>query len=619
MPTGGGEARQLTRSASTDNSPRFSPDGQWIAFRSTRSGGSQIWLLPTSGGEARQVTDLSTGASGPMWMPDGDRIVFRSRVFPDCEDDDCNEERLEEEENSKVKARIYDDLLYRHWDEWRDDRRGHIFVTSLDGDNIHDLTPGDVDYPTAALGSGHDYAISPDGGEICVTANHNEHLERNIDNDLFVFDIKTGTKKQITKNEANDNHPVYSPDGKYIAYRAMTRPGFEADRYRLRLYTRKSGEEIDLGDDLADTLDRSVRSITWAPNGKHIYVTCSDQGYVSIYRVDVPGGKTTQLTRKIYASNPCVSPKGKTIVFLKQSATAPYEVFRMDAKGGRIAQLSSVNNDILSSVDMNPVEEFSFQGAENTEVNGFLVKPPGFDDGKTYPLVFLIHGGPQGAWSDNFHMRWNYQMFAAGGYVIAAVNPRGSTGYGQKFTDEISQDWGGKVYEDLMLGLDHVLATYPFIDGERIAAAGGSYGGYMVNWIAGHTDRFNCLVNHDGVYNFTSFYGTTEELWFPEWDFGGTPWENRQKYQRYSPHNYAENFKTPMLVIHGGKDYRVDPSEGFQVYTALQRQGVPSRLLYFPDEGHWVLKPLNAELWWKTVHEWLGEWLKEGAVRSSQR
>jgi dipeptidyl aminopeptidase/acylaminoacyl peptidase len=616
MPLKDGEARQLTRSPGTDNSPRFSPDGKWIAFRSTRSSTSQIWVLPTTGGEARQVTELSTGASSPMWMPDGVHIVFRSRVFPDCDDDACNEQRLEADEKDKVEARIYDNLLYRHWDEWRGERRSHIFIVPLDGGIATDLTPGSVDVPTFTLGSSHDVAISPDGAEICVAINRNKNLERNIDNNLYVMPIDGGEMQRVTDNDANDNHPAYSPDGKYIAYRAMMRPGFEADRYRPKLYDRASGETTDLGVDLADKMDRSVRSIMWAPDSKSIYVTCGDLGNVSLYRVEIKNGKTTQLSRDIYVASPGMSPDGKTIVFLQQTSTSPYEVFSMDRKGGRVRQVSTVNNELLARIDMNPLETFTFEGAEGTPVSGFLLKPPGFREGERYPLVFLIHGGPQGAWSNNFHWRWNYQMFAAPGYVVVAINPRGSTGFGQKFTDEITQDWGGKVYEDLMSGLDYVLATYPFIDEERLGAAGASYGGYMINWIEGHSDRFDCLVNHDGVYNFTSFYGTTEELWFPEWEYGGVPWENPD-YERYSPHRYAKNFKTPMLVIHGGKDYRVDPSEGFQVFTALQRQGVPSRLLYFPDEGHWVQKPLNAEVWWSTVHEWLAEWLKDDAANSS--
>jgi dipeptidyl aminopeptidase/acylaminoacyl peptidase len=616
IPIEGGKAEQLTHDAATDTDPRFSPDGKWIAFRSTRSGESQIWILPTAGGEAWQVTTLSTGAAHPMWLPDARHIIFTSSVYPDCEDDACNAARIKAKEESKVKARIYDDLFYRHWDEWMDGTRSHVFITSIDGDDARDLTPGSTHFPTAALGSSHDIAVSPDGNEICVAASPNQNPERDINNDLFVIRIDGGTPEVVTTNKANDNHPVYSPDGKHIAYRAMARPGFEADKYRLMLFERATGKSIDIGAELADEYDRSVASIAWSPDSKHLYLTCGDRGHVSLFRVDARSGKVKQLTKKAYVSSLRVGPKGRQLVFLNQTSAMPYEVFRSSTDGSSMKQISHINDETLASIDMNPLEEFTFAGAGGTDAHGFLLKPPGFQPGRKYPLVYLIHGGPQGAWARNFHARWNYQMFAAAGYVVAAVNPRGSTGYGQKFTDEITQDWGGKVYEDLMKGLDHVLATYgSFIDDQRIGAAGASYGGYMINWIAGHTDRFTCLVNHDGVYNFTSFFGTTEELWFPEWEFGGTPYANDpREYEKHSPHTYAKNFKTPMLVIHGGKDYRVDPSEGYQVFTALRRQGVPARFLYFPDEGHWVLKPLNAELWWKTVHEWLAEYLQPDAL-----
>jgi dipeptidyl aminopeptidase/acylaminoacyl peptidase len=607
----GGDVRRLTTDPASDSEPRFSPDGKTIAFTSARSGKSQIWLLPLEGGEARQLTELSTGGSSPQWTPDGKHVVFVSRVFPDCPDDDCNKERLEEESNRKVKARLIEELFYRHWDSWRDDRRRHVFVVPAGGGDPKDLTPYEYEAPTIALGSHHDVAVSPDGSEVCVTVNTDRDLAVSINNDLFVVPITGGNWRRITSNPANDNHPVYSPDGRYIAYRAMSRTGFEADRYRLTLYDRENGSLIDVGAELADELDRSVGALAWSPDSKRIYVTCADNGYNSIFSVDVKNGKVEKLTSEMYTSSLVVSRDGRNIAFLRQSASMPYELYVAKRNGDDARNISRMNDERLQAVEMNPLEAFFFEGAGGRRIQGWLLKPPGFDPGAKYPLIFLVHGGPQGAWSDDFHYRWNYQMFAAPGYVVVAINPHGSTGFGQEFTDEISHDWGGEVYEDLMKGLDYVVETNPFIDENRIAAAGASYGGYMMNWFAGHTGRFRCLVNHDGVYNLKSMYGATEELWFPEWEFGGTPWDSPELYQKWSPHEYAAEFgkfKTPMLIVHGGLDFRVPVTEGMQAFTAMQRQGVPSKFLYFPDEGHFVLKPLNARLWWKTVHEWIAQW-----------
>jgi dipeptidyl aminopeptidase/acylaminoacyl peptidase len=377
------------------------------------------------------------------------------------------------------------------------------------------------------------------------------------------------------------------------------------------LHERKTGESYELGTELSGKLDRSVASIAWAPDSKKIYVRCGDHGYISIYQVNVGNKKAKKIVEEMYTSSLCVSPDGKRLAFLSQRSSMPSELYTADKNGKGVKKISDVNGARLAGIEMNDLEAFYFEGAKGDQIHGWLLKPPGFDASKKYPMVFLVHGGPQGAWGDQFHYRWNFQMFASPGYVVVAINPRGSTGFGQRITDEISQDWGGKVYEDLMKGLDYALATYPFIDPDRIASAGASYGGYMMNWFAGHTDRFKCLVNHDGVYNLESMYGSTEELWFPEWEMGGTPWENPEMYRKWSPHNYAADFKTPMLIVHGAQDMRVPLAEAMQAFTAMQRQGVQSKFLYFPDECHFVLKPQNAQLWWKTVHEWIAGYIMD--------
>jgi dipeptidyl aminopeptidase/acylaminoacyl peptidase len=383
----------------------------------------------------------------------------------------------------------------------------------------------------------------------------------------------------------------------------MKRAGFEADQKQLILYERSTGKRLNL----TEQFDYSVNDMVWSPDSKAIYFNADDKSNESLFKLSIAGRQLETLVGKGYTHSLRIVPDGKSLVVARESINQPAEIFRIDTDGKNIKKLTAVNESRLSQIEMNAKEDFWFDGAGGTKVHGFIVKPPGFDAGKKYPMVFLIHGGPQGQWGDQFHYRWNAQMFAARGNVVVLINPRGSTGYGQRFTDEISRDWGGKAYEDLMLALDHVLKTYPFIDGKRLAAAGASYGGYMVNWIAGHTDRFRCLVSHDGVFNPKSMYGTTEELWFPEWELGGTPYKNPELYEKWSPMAFAHNFKTPMLVIHGQMDFRLDVSEGFQLFTALQRQGVKSKMLYFPDEGHFVGKPANAELWYKTVLDWIDE------------
>lgn len=602
----GKTVRQLTNSPKGDSQPRWSPDGKTIAFISSREGAPQIYLIAVGGGEARKLTNISTGATGPVWSKDGKWLLFSSNVFPDCPDDACNKKKSEEQENAKVKARVYDRLLYRHWNEWWNGTRSHVFVANASDGTVRDVTPGDFDSPPIALGGSPDYAISPDGTEICFVKNTEAVVATSTNNDLFTVPVSGGAEKRLTMNLGNDNNPVYSPDGKYLAYRMMPRAGFEADRQQLMLYDRSSGTSKSL----TAALDRSVGDMVWAPASDRLYFTADDEGRSSIYTVSIKGGDAKKLTDKTFNSALQVSPDGKTLVFLRQAINQPNEVWAMGSDGKNARQLTHTNDALLTQLEMNALEEFWSSTPGGVNVHSLMLKPPKFDATKKYPMIFLVHGGPQSAWDDLFHFRWNAQMFASPGYVVVMPNPRGSTGYGQGFTDEITGDWGGKVYEDLMSAYDEALKNYSFIDANRTAAAGASYGGYMMFWMMGHTDKLKCIVAHDGVFNAVSMYGSTEEIWFTNWEYKGAPWEDRTNYDKWSPHNFVQNWKTPLLVVHGQNDYRVDLSEGLQAFTAAQLKGIPSKFLYFPDEDHWVQKPLNSELWYKTVLEWIGQWTR---------
>jgi len=595
------EPKQFTQAEKSSSAPVWSPDSKELYFNHN----NQIWKKSLNGNEAIQVTEFASGAAGPVLSADGNQMLFTSDVYPDCPDEDCNKKRMEKFENSKVKARVIDQLLYRHWNRWLEGKRGHVFISGTDGNNVKDLTPGDYDSPPLSLGSNHDYTFAPDGKEICFVRNTDEIVAASTNNDLFIASLADSKTTRLTENKANDNHPVYSPDGKYIAFASMSRPGFEADKQRLMLYDRKEGSFKDLTEDF----ELSVESIIWHPKSKEIYFTASELGTKSIYKVDIKNGNLSVILKGHYLSNVQFADNN-TLIFQKQTAAMPHEIFRMDLKKNKIEQITNINSKRLTKLELSKLEPFQFTGAKGETVSGFIMKPPFFDPNKKYPAVQLIHGGPQGAWGDDFHYRWNYQMFAAPGYVVYMINFHGSRGYGQDFMDLVSKDWGGAPYEDIKLGTEYVTRNYPFIDKNRIGAAGASYGGFMINWIAGDKDHpYKCLVSHDGVYEQVSMYGATEELWFPEWEFNGTPWDEGSMHQKWSPANRAKNFKAPTLVIHGEHDYRVPYTQGLQFFSALQRQGVPSRLLFFPDEDHFVRKPQNARLWWKTVHDWFAQYL----------
>lgn len=606
-----GESRQLTRSDKRDTSPRWSPDGATLAFLSNRSGSWQIWTIRPDGGEATPLTNLPVSVESFLWSADGHWLAFTASVYPDCFDAanpavvlECTKKRDDEKEKGLVKAQVYDRLMVRHWNGWLEGKRSHVFLMPAASREPRDLTPGDWSVPPHLAGA-QEYDLSPDGRELAFARNNDKAEALSTNSDLWVVPVAGGEARRLTDNPAWDGSPRYSPDGRWIAYRAMARAGFEADRTRLLLFERATGKTKEL----TPNFDNSVEEVIWTPDSQSLYFTAAVGGRVPIYQVSVADRALREVPGSASNSSPSITPDGGTLVFLQQAMNRPAEVFRAIARTGEAAQVSAVNDARLAELEMNSGESFTVKGAGGTPVQSWLVKPPGFDPAKKYPVVVLIHGGPQVPTIDGFHYRWSAQLFAAPGYVVVMPNPRGSPGWGQPFVDEISGDWGGKVYEDVLKVVDHV-AGLPFVDNTRVCAAGGSYGGYLVNWILGHTERFRCLISHAGVYNLTSEYGATEELWFPEWEFQGTPWTNKEMYERWSPHNFAFRFKTPTLVIHGQLDFRVPVEQGLELFTALQRQGVPSKLLYYPDEGHWILKPQNAELWYRTVHAWLASYLK---------
>ncbi|MFZ0198083.1 MAG: S9 family peptidase, partial [Candidatus Sulfotelmatobacter sp.] len=659
--TGGGE-REIIADQDADR-PRWAPDGKRFAFVSTKEGGSQVWIADFDDGAGTvsgvyKLTSMPTEAGGELWSPDGKNVLFTSDIYPECDGQPdeiaCNSKKVDEANKSKVKAQIFTQLLYRHWNAYKEGKRSHIFLLPVltQVHVYHDLTPGDYDAPVFSLGGQDDYAFSPDGQEVCYTSNHDKNPAASTNNDLWIVPVNVGadassaevlarTKNISADNPASDSTPLYSPDGRYIAYRAQQRPGYESDRFQLMLYDRKTGEKRNL----TENFDRWVGTFAWSPNSERIFFSSEDKGNSPIYELRVSEGsalKVSSWPREIVAGfndDLALTANGERIFFSRMSISAPIEIFaaytamppcHVDYANGRVPErpyeapecqlsradaLTHVNGSLLGGVLLASLSPFWFTGAHNDKVEGFLVKPPDFDASKKYPVKFLIHGGPEGAWGDDWSFRWNPELFAANGYVVIMINFHGSTGYGQKFIDAINGDWGGAPFEDLMKGLDYAEKTYPFIDKDRECALGASYGGYAINWILGHTDRFKCLVSHDGMFNAESAWGTTEELWFNDWEFKGTPYDNRAMYEKWSPHEYAKNFKTPTLVIHGQLDYRLDVSEGLQLFTTLQMEGVPSKMLYFPDEGHWVLKPQNSQLWYKTVNDWVGQWVKDQGTK----
>jgi dipeptidyl aminopeptidase/acylaminoacyl peptidase len=605
----GGAPRRLTSGDKRDSDPAFSPDGRQVAFLSNRDGTSQIWTVDLAGGEPAKATSFPTEVNGFQWSPDGRWFLITSDGFPDCTDVACLGERAKARAKSATKARVSERLLFRHWDAWKEGLRTHVWKVPAAGGPAVDLTPGDRDAPPFDVGGALDFDVSPDGKEFVYVSNADKVEALSTNSDLWLVPFAGGFPKNLTAaNKAFDGTPKFSPDGKWIAYRAQRRPGFESDRFRLVLYDRATGATREL----AQGFDDWVESYEWAPDSRSIFFLSQVKGHGVIERAGIAGGPPTQVWRGGGAVQIAPSPNGAELIVQASTLKRPAEIFALPLRGsaptGATARaVVRANDALLGEVEMGAVSERFTKSADGRDLHAWLVTPPGFDPSKKYPAVVLIHGGPQGAWSDSWSTRWNPEVFAAYGYVVYAPNPRGSTGFGQEFVDQVSRDWGGRAYDDLMRQTDD-LESLPYVDRTRIGAAGASYGGYMVAWILGHTNRFKALVCHDGVVDPRSMALETEELWFPVWEFGGWPWES-DLYEKWNPMRFVENFQTPTLVVTSEKDYRVPFGQGLQLFTALQVRGVPSKILTFPDEGHWVLKPGNSRVWHATVMDWLATYL----------
>ena len=609
VPTKGGNPLQLTTSPSGDWNGCWSPDGKRIAFLSTRAGKPQVFVINVDGGEARQLTDMENGCSFLSWSPDGKYLAF------------CSDVKLEKTLHERypdlpeANAMIFDDLMIRHWTEWKDEKYRHLFIMPVDGGEPRDLMPGEkYETPLKPFGGGSQIGWSPDGTEIAYTSKKVPDYEWSTDSDIYLVDIATGKTRNITDGmDGFDKDPLYSPDGKWIAFHSMERPGFEADRNRLMLYNRRTGDIIEL----SKTLDQWVGNTVWAPDSKSLYFQAGDKGTEQLYRISVPGGKWTKLTNGPYNYDVGldITPDGKTLVVGRRSMSYPTEVYTVSASSGEPAQVTFENKEIYDGLELGEVRERWITSADGAKVQCWVIYPPGFDPSKKYPMLTYCQGGPQATISQWFSYRWNFQLMAANGYIVLCPNRRGLPGFGQDWNDAISKDWGGKAMDDILAATDDMMKE-PYVDTKHVAAIGASAGGYAVFWLAGHHQgRFCAFVSHCGVFDLISMYGSTEELWFPNWDIAGGPyWESkkiREGFERNSPHNYVQNWDTPILIISGQKDFRVPVTQSMEAFTAAQVKGIPSRFLYYPDEGHWILGVQNGLLWHRVFFEWLDRWCKE--------
>lgn len=623
IPSRGGKARRMTTSEKGDNHPRWSPDGKTIAFFSSREGALQIYLLPVTGGEARKLTDFPGGVGEMMWTHDGKGFIFTGRVYPDCPDLDCVTERDEEKEKEKVTAMVHKHLLYRHWDTYGDGKADHLFYISIEGGEPKDLTPGlKYDALTYWLASwGREFDLTPDGKTLYFAGKQDEDQAVSYNEEIWRVSLDSGAVERVTGNPAADTHPRISPNGKYLAYRATRRPYYESDRYQLMVMELPDGEPRSL----TVHFDRSVGSFFWSYDGKAIYFEAEDRADINLFSVTLKGDDVKTVVGGDepaghgYHVSAQAGPEDKFFIYRYRPIDHYYEIFRCDRKGKKVEQVTFVNREVYDTHHFPGAEEIWFEGAEETMIHGFLIKPMNFDPSRTYPMMVRIHGGPQQMFG--YAYRTEYAVFSGADYAVLFCNPRGSTGYGQQLTDEIRSDWGGRVIEDIKSGVRYVTDNYSWIDADKVGAWGGSFGGFVCNWLQGHNEdgMFSVLVSHAGEADQWSSYGSTEELWFPEWEFIGAPWDNPDLYDQFSPIRYATNFSTPHLIIHGDLDYRVPVTGGEQMFTALQRLGVPSKMIRFHDEDHWIMKPHNQRFWYASILDWFDQWLKrEGEEKEEE-
>lgn len=606
---------RLTDDEGNDSQPQWDHSGENVYFLSTRSGSSQVWRAPAAGGAPAQASDYPLEIENFRLSPAGDRLFFTASVYPDCHDLQCTKERLSGAKEAQESGALYDNLFVRHWDAWKDGRRSALFADRIGaagaaaGEPVK-LTAGlDGDAPPKPFGGRETFAVSPDGAEVFFTlriAGRNEPLSTDLDIWRVPADGSAPPRLVSEGRDGTDTSPAVSPDGKRLAWLSMRRPGYESDKTDLVLMDLASGETRNV----TAAWDRSVSDFAFAPDGAAVYASASDTGTHPIFKVALDTGAVSSVTAGRYAFSPLIA--GDRLVYVEQSLAAPADLYAVPLAGGAPVRLTAVNAEKLDGIEFGAYEQFSFKGAGGATVYGYAMKPSGHAEGEKYPVAFIIHGGPQGSFSEGWSYRWNPQTYAGAGYGVVFIDFHGSTGYGQKFTDAINNDWGGKPLKDLQSGLKAAIDRYSWLDGERVCALGASYGGYMVNWIAGNwPGRFNCLVNHAGLFDMRSMYYATEELWFPEWDYGGPYFDREAAYEKWNPARHVKKWRDPMLVIHGAKDYRVPLEQGLATFTALQRRGIDSRLLVFPDENHWILKPANSLQWHETVLDWLDRHLKD--------